>query len=185
MAQILHNIWLDNVTNLRHYIFCDLLSKTRRHNATSLFIGWYLVILCWQHFLAVQNSAVWKVKKCIRMEITVLKIVIWWGKMSILCYSVIEGRVQDVHIYINMTAPPIKGLSFGADSMCQQCRLRSDCSSRNILIRVYTICHPIFIFWLHCCMLKPQISNYQTSTVIILNVPLFRIFTVNSVRYHS
>ena len=38
--QMQRNVWLDNVINL--------LSQTRRHYVTSLFIGWQLILCSWQ-----------------------------------------------------------------------------------------------------------------------------------------
>ena len=56
----------------RTYYQVSLLSKIGRHNVTSFFIGWHLVLRWWQRF-SVHKIAVWKLKKYIRMGITVLK----------------------------------------------------------------------------------------------------------------
>ena len=36
-----------------------------------------------------------------------------------------------------------------------------------------------YIFWVHCCMLKPPCSNFRTITAIISCDPIFTIFTVH------
>ena len=45
--------------------------------------------------------------------------------------------------------------------MSKLCRPRSDCSYRNSLMRVYTVCHTFYIFWTHSCVLKPPCSNFS------------------------
>ena len=49
------------------------------------------------------------------------------------------------------------------------------CSNRSSLIRVYMVCHSIFIFWTHYCMLKSPCSNFRIITAIIASVPIFTI----------
>ena len=44
---------------------------------------------------------------------------------------------------------PYKFYVLGQIGLSKQCRPRSDCFSRSSLIRVYTVCHSISIFWMH------------------------------------
>ena len=66
-----------------------ILSEIWRHNVMSLFIGWCLVLRRWHRLTLVNNKMFWKEKceNCIRMGITVLKIVIWGGKSSVFLWS--------------------------------------------------------------------------------------------------
>ena len=66
----------------------------------------------------------------------------------------------------------------GQIGLSKQCRPRSDCSSWSSLIRVFSVCYSACIFWTHYCTVKSNCSNFRTVTVIILCVPIFRIFTV-------
>ena len=71
-----------------------------------LFIGWRLVLLCWQCFWF---EIVWfkrgkKWGKCIRMGITVLKIVIWKGKLSALLSQIVFYGSTDVLAYNKISA---------------------------------------------------------------------------------
>ena len=67
-----------------------------------------------------------------------------------------------------------------------ECTPRSDCSwpwstlFRSSLIRVYTVCHSICIFWTHSCMAKPHCSNFRLTTAIFW---VFKLFTFSW--YHS
>ena len=60
--------------------------------------------------------------------------------------------------------------------MClgKQCRPRSDCC----LVRVYTVCHSVRMVWTHYSMLEPHSSNFKVITTNILDVRIFRKFTV-------
>ena len=52
--------------------------------------------------------------------------------------------------------------SFWTDwGLGKQCRPRSGCSWRSCLISVYTVCHPVCIFWTHYFMVKPPCSNFK------------------------
>ena len=48
---------------------------------------------------------------------------------------------------------------------------------RSSLIRVYTVCHSICIFWTYYCVVKPKI-HFRRNTVIVSGVPIFIISTV-------
>ena len=51
----------------------------------------------------------------------------------------------------------------------KQCRPRSNCSSgpsRSSLIRVYTVCHSIGMFWTHYSIVEPHCSNFRNITAI-------------------
>ena len=46
------------------------------------------------------------------------------------------------------------------------------------LIRVYTVCYSVCIFWMHFSIVKQHCSNFRIITAILLGVRIFRIFTV-------
>ena len=46
------------------------------------------------------------------------------------------------------------------------------------LIRIYTGCHSIYIFWRHYCIVKSNCFILRTTTAVSLGVPIFRVFTV-------
>ena len=50
---------------------------------------------------------------------------------------------------------------------------------RSSLIRIYTVCHTVYIFWRHYCIVKLSCFILRTTTVVSLGVPIFRVFTVN------
>ena len=66
----------------------------------------------------------------------------------------------------------------GQICLSKQCRPRSDCSSWSSLIRVFSVCYSVCIFWTQYCTVKSNRSNCRTIMVIISVVPIFRIFTV-------
>ena len=45
------------------------------------------------------------------------------------------------------------------------------------LIRVYTVCHSVCIFWTHYSMVEPHCSNFRVITTNVLGVRIFRKFT--------
>ena len=49
---------------------------------------------------------------------------------------------------------------------------------RSSLIRIYTVCHTVYIFWRHYCIVKLNCFILRTTTVVSLGVPIFRVFTV-------
>ena len=51
---------------------------------------------------------------------------------------------------------------------------------RSSLIRVYTVCHSVCIFWTHYSMVEPYSSNFMITTNF-LGVRIFRKFTVSFV----
>ena len=62
-----------------------------------------------------------------------------------------------------------------------QCRLRSDCSWKSCLIRVYTVCHSICIFWMHYCMVESHCYNFRIITATVrlqFYVWLFKIISL-------
>ena len=67
--------------------------------------------------------------------------------------------------------------SDGMDCGQTVCRPRSDCS-RSSLIRVYTVCHSICIFWTHYSIAEPPCSNFRVITANFSGVQNFKIFTV-------
>ena len=48
------------------------------------------------------------------------------------------------------------------------------------LLRIYTFCHSVYIFWRHYCIVKSNCFVLRTTTVVSLGVPIFRVFTVFS-----
>ena len=50
---------------------------------------------------------------------------------------------------------------------------------RLLLIRVYTVCHSFCIVWTHYSMIEPHSSNFRVITTNILDVRIFRKFTVH------
>ena len=62
---------------------------------------------------------------------------------------------------------------FGQTGLGKQCRPRSDCS----LIRVYTVCSSLCIFWMHYSKEKPSLSTLRVITTHLLGVRIFKIFT--------
>ena len=50
---------------------------------------------------------------------------------------------------------------------------------RSSLIRIYTVCHTVYIFWRHFCIVKLNCFILRTTTVVSLGVPIFRVFTVH------
>ena len=51
---------------------------------------------------------------------------------------------------------------------------------RSSLIRIYTVCHSIYIFWRHYFIVKLNCFILRTTTVAGLGVPIFRVFTVHT-----
>ena len=49
---------------------------------------------------------------------------------------------------------------------------------RSSLIRIYTVCHSVYIFWRHYCIVKLNCFILRTTMVVSLGVPIFRVFTV-------
>ena len=64
----------------------------------------------------------------------------------------------------------------------QVCANSVDPDQRSSLIRIYTICHSIYIFWMHYSMVKLLCVNFRTITAIFLGVLIFRIFMISSGR---
>ena len=73
----------------------------------------------------------------------------------------------------------------GQIGLSKQCRPRSDCSSWSSLIRVFSVCYSVCIFWTQYCTVKSICSNCGTIMVFNSGVPIFRIFTVYSPVYHQ
>ena len=46
------------------------------------------------------------------------------------------------------------------------------------LIRIYAVCHSVYIFWRHYCIVKSNCFILRTTTVVSLDVPTLRVFTV-------
>ena len=66
----------------------------------------------------------------------------------------------------------------GHKCLNKQCRfLRSSLSS------IYTVCHSIYIFWRHYCIVKSNCLILRTITAVSLGVPIFRVFTVLQINY--
>ena len=49
---------------------------------------------------------------------------------------------------------------------------------RSSLIRIYTVCHSVHIFWRHYCIVKSYCFILKTATVVSQGVQIFRVFTV-------
>ena len=82
-----------------------------------------------------------------------------------------------IHWHLKMGLP-YKFYVLGQIGLSKQCRPRSDCFWRSSLIRVYTVCHSISIFWMHYCNVTSNFSIFRTIMAIVWGVPNFRIFTV-------
>ena len=67
-------------------------------------------------------------------------------------------------------------LSFRTDRSWQT--LQTQIRLRSSLIRVYTVCNSLSIFWMHHCMVKPLCSNFRAITATFSGVRIFRSFTV-------
>ena len=66
----------------------------------------------------------------------------------------------------------------GHKCLNKQCRfLRSSLSS------IYTVCHSIYIFWRHYCIVKSNCFILRTITAVSLGVPIFRVITVLQLNY--
>ena len=50
---------------------------------------------------------------------------------------------------------------------------------RSSLIRVYSVCHSVFIFWTHYFVVKQPCSNFRVITANFSGVQIFTIFTVH------
>ena len=44
----------------------------------------------------------------------------------------------------------------------------------NSLIRIDTVCHSVYIFWRHYCIVKSYCFILTVTTVVNLGVPIFR-----------
>ena len=62
--------------------------------------------------------------------------------------------------------------------MSKQCRPRSDCSNRSSLIRVYSVCYSICIFWMHYSVVEPPCLTFRIITPNFSGVRFFRKFMV-------
>ena len=49
-------------------------------------------------------------------------------------------------------------------------RFSHDVAYMRSLIRVYTVCHSFFIFWMHWCMLKPPCSDFRIITAQVSGI---------------
>ena len=49
---------------------------------------------------------------------------------------------------------------------------------RSSLIRIYTVCHSLYIYWRHYFIVKSNGFILRTTAVAGLGVPIFRVFTV-------
>ena len=49
---------------------------------------------------------------------------------------------------------------------------------RLLLIKGYTVCHSVNIFWTHYSTVKPHCSNFRVITAIFSGVQSFRVFMV-------
>ena len=74
----------------------------------------------------------------------------------------------------------IRLLLYGQTGLGKQCRPRSDCSWRNSLIRVYTVCNSRYIFQMHYSTDKSSCSTFWVITKSFLGVRIFRKFTVTA-----
>ena len=66
------------------------------------------------------------------------------------------------------TIKPSEIILFGQADRNKQCRPRSDSLWRSTLIRVYTVCHSVCIFWMHYPMIKLHYSNLRIISAIFL-----------------
>ena len=48
------------------------------------------------------------------------------------------------------------------------------CLPFRLLIRVYTVCHSVYIFWAHCSVLKLYSSSFRIVTASFSDVQIFR-----------
>ena len=49
---------------------------------------------------------------------------------------------------------------------------------RSSLIGIYTVCHSVYIFWRHYCIVISNCFMLRTTMVVSLGVQIFRVFTV-------
>ena len=75
-------------------------------------------------------------------------------------------------LYFPHTRSPSLSLCFDKESTLMILSFRTDRSGqtmqtqRSSLIRVYTVCHSIYIFWMHYFMIKQPRSNFRVITAI-------------------
>ena len=69
-------------------------------------------------------------------------------------------------------------LSFLIDRSMQKTQIRL----WRCLIRVYTVCHSVCIFWMHYSMVKPPCSNFRGIKANVLSIQTFRILMVNTIK---
>ena len=69
-------------------------------------------------------------------------------------------------------------LSFRTDRSGQTVQTRSDCSYRSSLIRVYTVCHFVCIFWTRYSMVEHLCLIFRVIAVNFPGVQISRNFTV-------
>ena len=97
-----------------------------------------------------------------------------WGSVGreIYCRSLLASKDDTVAVpltsrgvgmAVRVGSTPYQ--AFGQIGLGKQCRLRSDCSESS-LIRVFTVCHSVCIFWTHYSMIKPHCSNFRIITAI-------------------
>ena len=93
-----------------------------------------------------------------------------------LCICILTAVWIFLHLYIkNLTLIiTVMILSFQTDMPGQTVQTQI----RSSLIRVYTVCHSVYIIWTHYSMVEPHSSNFRVITTIFVGVRIFRKFTV-------
>ena len=76
-------------------------------------------------------------------------------------------------------------LSFRTDTTLQTVQTQIRLLLRISLIRVYTVCHCVCIFWTHYSMVEPNSSNIRIFTATFSSVPIFIILTVGFLQQYS
>ena len=92
-------------------------------------------------------------------------------KVNLLCYF---------HCQISKYICTIMILSFWTDMLGQTVQTQIRLLLRSSLIKVYTVCHSVCIFWTQYSMVESQSSNFRVITANFLGVRIFRKFTVHA-----
>ena len=98
-----------------------------------------------------------------------------WANSADPDQTALEGAIWSGFTLFAIPSAPV----FGQMGESKQWRPRSDCSQRSSLIRVYTVCNSISIFWIHYWIYLQKCSSLCIIKIIISGVSIFFHFCCN------
>ena len=77
-------------------------------------------------------------------------------------------------------ASTVKILNIGTYISEQTVKILTRLLLRSSLIRIYAVCHSVYMFLGHYCIVKSNCFILTTTTVVSLGVPIFKVFMVKT-----